>query len=138
MIKGKGVDCVHFVAAVFAEAGIVEPFERLPSYPTTWGLVSPENVLGVGLQKILECDRLPWDRVKVLEFGDVVIFKAGRQSNHAGLFLDGRIWHVMTGGVVHPALPIRFAKGIQEVVRLKKKGWKTEPNSVNVHRLLKS
>lgn len=138
MAKGKGVDCVHFVAAVLAEAGLVEPFDRLPSYPKTWGLTSPENVLGIGLQKTLHCKRVPFDQMGGLMPGDIVIFKAGRQSNHAGIFVDGRVWHVMTGGHVHPALPIRFHSRIQEVVRLIGKGWKAEPNSVNVHRLLES
>jgi hypothetical protein len=134
MIKGKGVDCVHFVAAVLADAGIVEPFKRLPSYPLTWGLCAPENVVALGLQKILAVRRLP---PSGFQFGDIVIFRAGRQSNHAGIIVDGRLWHVMTGGVVHAGLIARFVKGMQEIVRLTDRGWKAELSSVNLHELLK-
>ena len=133
-IRGKGVDCVNFVAAVLADAGIVDR-ERLPSYPTAWGFMSPKNVLGVGLAKVLHCKRIPWEGAGGLSFGDIVIFKAGRQSNHAGIIVDGRLWHVMTGGTVHAALPARFMTGIQEIVRLIDRGWKKKPTEVNIQHL---
>ena len=136
MIKGKGVDCVHFVAAVLAEVGIVEEFERLPAYPTTWGLISPESVVGKGLATLMNVKRVPWTDAGGLIPGDVVIFKVGRQSNHVGIFSGGRVWHVMAGGVVHPALPVRFVTAIQEVVRFTGKGWRIDPGSLNVHRLV--
>jgi hypothetical protein len=134
MIKGKGVDCLNLIAAVLGEAKIVEPVKRLPSYPLAWGLMSPENVLGKGLGQVLTARRLDPSGFK---FGDIVVFKAGRQSNHVGIIVDGRLWHVMTGGTVQPTLIARHIGGIQEIVRLIDRGWKKDPNTVKVKDLAK-
>lgn len=131
-IKGNGIDCVYFVAAALVEAGVVEPFTRLPSYPTAWGFMTSENALGDGLSQVLTANRL---RPTGFAFGDLVVFKAGRNSNHAGIIVDGRLWHVMTGGTVQPSLIARHIFGIQEIIRIRERGWRIDPSKIRINDL---
>jgi hypothetical protein len=127
---GKGIDCIRLVLEVYFDNELLER-KPLPNYPNTWGLASPENVMAAGLAAAAEFQRIPiadWQP----EFGDLVVWKAGSQSNHIGIVADGVIWHVMTGGKVGPSPISPVKRRCQEALRLTKKGWRLDPADLNM------
>lgn len=130
-IPGKGVDCVRFVLSVLAESGIIESPKKLPSYPVTWGLTSTKNAIGGMLDQCIDCERIEEPKASELAFGDIVIFNVGRQSNHIGIAIDRKLWHVIRGGEVHGCILQRHEKNYQEAVRIKREGWIKLPNEIN-------
>jgi cell wall-associated NlpC family hydrolase len=81
-LKGIGVDCAQFVAAVYLEAEIVPPFD-VPHYQPQWFLHrSEERLMEFVLQygcEIDETDALP---------GDLVLYRLGRAYAHAAIIVD--------------------------------------------------
>lgn len=79
-VKGVGVDCGHLLAAVFEEAGMVEPVP-IPEYPQDWALHRSEELFRSIVEtyaRKVERDPLP---------GDVVLFRFGRCLSHGGIVL---------------------------------------------------
>ena len=126
-LEGKGIDCIHLVFQALYASKLIEP-RKLPAYRVRWGLVSPENMMAEGLIKVLFASR---HKATSPEYGDIVIWKAGKQSNHCGFVghdMDGGLacWHVMKGGKVHPAAINPIVHKAQELIRLDRAGWKID------------
>lgn len=81
-LKGVGVDCAQFVAAVYLEAEIVPTFD-VPRYQAQWFLHrTDERLMDFVLQysrEIDESDVLP---------GDLVLYRLGRAYAHAAIIVD--------------------------------------------------
>jgi len=95
-VKGVGVDCAQFVAAVFMEAGVCPVFE-IPRYTSQWFMHRSEEklqdfVLQFG-HEIAEADVKP---------GDLVLYKIGRAYAHAAIVVD---W---PNEIIHAHMPVRM------------------------------
>ena len=96
-VKGAGVDCGKFPIAVYAVAGVIEPFEA-PSYPPDFHL---HNGREWYLETVLKFGReLPGGELP--QKGDFVLYKIGRVYSHGGIVIDWpQIIHAYVGqGVV--------------------------------------
>ncbi len=90
--KGVGVDCIHLVCALLT-AGGASPAFTMPPYDQRLGLGADENVMETLL---LTCwNAAPIDPARKPPDGAIVIFQAGRQSNHCAMMLGGKIWHAV-------------------------------------------
>lgn len=91
-IKGIGVDCAQFLAAVYESAGIAAPLD-LGKYPSEWHIHQSEERFINALQKLAVREMADLDEVRP---GDIIVFKYGRCFSHAGIVVnpsDGTIIH---------------------------------------------
>ena len=79
-VKGAGVDCAQFIAAVFNEAGIISDFIVISPYPADWMMHRDEPRFEQELAKY--ASRVP---LKEEEPGDIVTFKWGRSVSHGAI-----------------------------------------------------
>jgi len=78
-IKGRGVDCIMLLAAVFAEAGVL-PFVDPRPYPRAWFVHRDEERYLIGLEKLGRPIAHP-------QPGDVGVWKFGRCYSHGALLV---------------------------------------------------
>lgn len=125
-LKKKGVDCVNFVAAVLIDAGLVRDF-ALPYYSANWGIGRRENVMSRLIDELFHVEEVTGEP----EFGDLLVFRVGRQSNHIGIVIDGECWHCMTRRFVEPSeLDHRIFSDVQTILRLVAPGEKRAPETL--------
>jgi cell wall-associated NlpC family hydrolase len=80
-IKGQGVDCAQFVAAVYIATGATPPFET-PEYVSQWFLHhAQERLMDFVLKLGKEIDE------KAAKPGDLVLYKIGRAYAHAAIIV---------------------------------------------------
>lgn len=81
-IKGVGIDCAQLLAAVFEEAGLVTA--DLPDYSVDWFMHEGDERYLTHLSPYTEplADGAP------IEVGDIVAFRFGRATSHAGIVVD--------------------------------------------------
>ena len=128
-IKGTGIDCVHLLFEGLFASGLVER-RKIPAYRPRWGLVSRCNLMAEALSRILHVERHAVTEPP--RFGDLIIWKSGKQSNHCGILAhdDHRnlvCWHVLKGGKVHAAPLKTTVPKAQEIVRVAREGWRIDP-----------
>lgn len=125
---GVGIDCIGLVRECFVAAGLVEPFE-LPYYNPRMGLGRANNVME---RVFLACtDAVAIDPEKGDPAdGDVLIWRVGRQSNHCGIYLDGKAWHVMARAKVRPDPWEPLRHDMQSFIRLRARGFVRRPETL--------
>jgi len=95
-VKGVGCDCIHFVARVFEEMGLVTWHRNLiPNYPYDWHLHNTRELLAEGIERVLNVEKLTLDAPK--RNGDVLLFHYGKAASHAGIYFDGYIYQSLVG-----------------------------------------
>lgn len=127
-VPGRGVDCVQFVVAVLQAAGMLPTF-RWPQYRQDIGFALNRNQLGDLMVQAFNAEILPvagWEP----RTGDVGIFRCGRTSNHCGIVVAGRFWHVTTSTPVHDTAVKAISGTLQEVVRLTAPGLRSDPEKL--------
>jgi len=89
-VKGTGVDCAQFIAAVAEEVGIVPDGTEIPfNYSPEWHLHNEEEKL-VGYLKFFGCVQQEGPG----EPGDIIGFKIGHCIGHLGILLpDNQFIH---------------------------------------------
>lgn len=76
-VKGVGIDCAMILVRVFADLGLIEPFDPRP-YTKDWMLHrDDERYMGFLLARA--------HQVATPEPGDVILFKVGRCYAHGGI-----------------------------------------------------
>ena len=95
-VKGRGCDCIHFVARVLEHFGL-GPF-RIQRYHKDWHLHRANELLLEGIR-----DQL--DHIEVtpaeIQDGDLVLYQFGQAFSHGGIFFQGCVYQAVTGaGVV--------------------------------------
>lgn len=98
-VRGAGVDCGQFIAAVFEDSGVATNI-LMGVYGPQWSLHHSEELYLDGLirngaHEIAESEARP---------GDIVVFKQGRAFSHGALIISWpRIIHAvkLMGGVVY-------------------------------------
>jgi NlpC/P60 family putative phage cell wall peptidase len=77
-VKGVGVDCGQFVAAVFHEAGFIEDVNTGP-YSHDWMCHRDEERYKTLVERYaVKVDRAPMD-------GDIILFRFGRTLSHGAI-----------------------------------------------------
>lgn len=125
---GRGVDCVQFVIAVLQASGVLPDFQW-PQYRQDIGFRIGRNQLGDLMREVFYAESIEvagWEP----KTGDVGIFKCGKTSNHCGIIIGGRFWHVTTTSPTHDVSPRVVTGHLQEVVRFSRAGLKSEPRNL--------
>lgn len=94
-VKGKGCDCIHFVAKVLEELGIIKwRKDLIPDYPRDWHLHKTRELLYESLIKELNVEKANFDS---LINGDIILSHYGKASSHASFFYGGYVYQALTG-----------------------------------------
>jgi cell wall-associated NlpC family hydrolase len=95
-IKGAGVDCVRFGAAVMAELGVITPVTDWPVYTMRGGGEAMLRVLFAHIEALDCMRRMPGlDNVRA---GDALVFSTGRALHHVAVAYDEAVFfHAMPG-----------------------------------------
>lgn len=93
-VKGRGVDCIHFVACSMVEAQVITKF-TVPDYPSDWHLHKGSEMLKKELNKY-ECTVEYDPRKKKPIDGDILLFKYGKTSAHATIYFKGYVWQAIS------------------------------------------
>lgn len=125
---GRGADCVRFTCGVLQAAGMLPDF-RWPSYPQNIGHSQPRNWLAGVFLEYAHSQAIATD-VWIPQTGDVGIFKVGRTSNHVGIVVAGRFWHVTTTRAVHDSMIDAVRPSLQEVIRLTAAGLRADVQNI--------
>lgn len=123
-LPGEGIDCVHFVFEVVIAAGICPRFP-IAFYDERLGALRERNIIEDLLLSHLHAESHPPDEPPA--FGDLVVAKCGRQTNHVGIILDGEMWHVPGRGRVGPAGWADWKPRTQSLVRITETGFIQDP-----------
>ena len=83
-IKSVGVDCVHLVAEIYREAGLLEEC-RFPAYAIDAGQHRQDSMLLEWLDRSPNFQRVEEGR----EVGDLFCFRFGRSAHHLGICAGG-------------------------------------------------
>ena len=94
-VKGQGCDCIHFVARVFEELGILKwRKDIIPDYAKDWHLHRTEELLMQGILKELKVVAVDFSN---LMNGDIILFQYGRASAHASIYYDKHTYQSING-----------------------------------------
>lgn len=79
-VKGHGVDCANFLAGVYVNVGLIEPFV-IERYPPDWHLHSDDP-------RFLKVVETYCRKVDAPKMGDIVMFKIARAAAHGAILID--------------------------------------------------
>jgi cell wall-associated NlpC family hydrolase len=98
-VKGLGADCIHFVARVFEEMGVLRWRKNLiPLYPRDWHLHDTRELLKESLERELPGEWVDKDAPR--KNGDIILFHYGRASAHAAIYFGGYFYQSHDGAGV--------------------------------------
>lgn len=83
-IQGAGVDCAQLLIGVYAEAGLIDPFDT-GDYPSDWMLHREEERFLLWLERYCDIVNAPLP-------GDIAIWRYGRTFSHGAIVID---WPVL-------------------------------------------
>jgi len=95
MVKGKGVDCIHLVAGVFININAINSKLKYPEYDPDWHLHNSRELLYEYIHKNINVKDIY--KTDTLNNGDILLYKFGKASAHAGLYFDGYVYHSVLG-----------------------------------------
>jgi cell wall-associated NlpC family hydrolase len=99
-VKGKGVDCIHFVAKSMENVGALQgKVLIIQKYPHDWHLHRGEPLLKEGIER--HFNHIMIKDKDALENGDIILYKYGRQAAHSAIYFDGDCYQALNGSVVH-------------------------------------
>ena len=92
-VKGKGCDCIHFVAKVLEELGILKwRKDLIPDYPRDWHLHKTRELLKDSILKELNVESVT---LSSLKNGDILLSHYGKASSHAAFYYGGYIYQAL-------------------------------------------
>ena len=97
-LKGYGVDCIQFIAAISKFMGWLDEKYEIPPYPRDWALHCAESKIEQEMGKY--CRPVELSELKV---GDILLYKFGRCNSHAA-------WYLGTGRAIHS----HIKRGVEE------------------------
>jgi len=94
-VKGKGCDCIHFVAGVFMEMGLVNVTKKdIPDYPRDWHLHNTREAL---MEAVIKHANVIEVELTSPMNGDIILSHYGQASSHAAIYFDGYIYQSVDG-----------------------------------------
>lgn len=131
-IPGIGVDCIMLAIEIYRAAGIFPEF-TIPQYKTNHGIFRDHNILSVLFRDFAHFRQVG---VPEIDFGDTLVFRVGRYSNHVGVVVDGKCVHsIARTGVVCSTMTPGFLKKVEAVMRPERPGLKADPQTINTFTL---
>lgn len=97
-VKGLGADCIHFVARVFEELGVIRwRADMIPDYPPDWNLHKTRELLCEAIEREAKVEKFEIDDPFRWNFknGDIVCSYYGKAASHAGIFCDGYVYQTL-------------------------------------------
>ena len=91
-LRGVGVDCVHLLAEIYREAGLLGPYE-LPDYTMDGGDYQSASQVLSWLRASPRFQELPAGAAAGI--GDLVTFRLGRVPHHVGLVIGPTFIHAI-------------------------------------------
>lgn len=92
-VKGKGCDCIHFIARVFEEMGMMTINKKtVPDYSKDWHLHNTRELLAEGLEKNFNLERVD---INYLKNGDIILSHFGKAASHSAIYFDGYVYQAM-------------------------------------------
>lgn len=119
-----GVDCIRFVGEVLQSSEVISNF-RFPYYSPGYGLFVTHNFLENIFSHLLFTET-----IEEPEFGALIVCRVGRATNHCGIVIDGKAWHVPFGSVVKGETMDTI--NIQSLLRITQDGFRNDPAKINV------
>lgn len=91
-VKGRGCDCIHFVARVFEEMGIVT-LNKVPNYPKDWHLHNTRELLAESIENYCNVEKV---NLNSLKNGDIILSHYGKAASHAAIYFDEYVYQSIT------------------------------------------
>lgn len=89
-VKGLGADCIHFVARVFEELGVLKWRKGIvPDYPRDWHMHNTRELLMERLLK--EFNVVAVDLNNPMN-GDILLSHYGKAASHAAIYCGGYVY----------------------------------------------
>ncbi|MHC4276954.1 MAG: NlpC/P60 family protein [Planctomycetota bacterium] len=82
-VKGYRTDCIRFIVEVGKKFGWVPEDYKPPVYRRDWALHNNESIMIKELSKF--CEKV--DNLRLVEIGDILVFKTGACAAHAGIYI---------------------------------------------------
>lgn len=93
-VKGLGCDCIHFVARVLEETGVLTWHKNMIlSYPKDWHVHNTRELLVEGIEKNISSEKVG---LSGLMNGDIILSYCGKAASHAGFYFDGHVYQSLT------------------------------------------
>lgn len=92
-VRRLGADCIGMVYGVLVGTGAIAPFD-IPDYPRDWHMHRDDELLVLGLRALPEM--LEFNDGRMMD-GDIIIYRYGKASAHAGIYFDRGIYHLPSG-----------------------------------------
>ena len=93
-VKGMGCDCIHFVARVFEEMGIlIWRKDLFPHYPRDWHMHDTRELLAESIEKEAKVEKVGLEN---LMDGDIILSHYGKAASHAAIIFDGYVYQSVT------------------------------------------
>ncbi len=108
-LKGVGVDCARILIEVFAEAGLIDPFDP-GNYASDWHMHRNEERYAATIEQyagkpIKEASTIRgWGDYQPL-MGDILVWRIGRTFSHSGIVTE---WP----NVIHASAPSRIVEEV--------------------------
>ena len=90
-VKGRGVDCVRFIGALYARVGAIPLIDwgRFPKYNLDWSAHNEEPILEEALEALgLRYRKI--EKEEALDVGDVLAFAPGKVVHHLAAYCGRR------------------------------------------------
>jgi cell wall-associated NlpC family hydrolase len=93
-VKGRGCDCIHFVARVLQEIKLLPAsIKKLPDYPRDWHLHNTRELLMETIPKYLQGEKIDIGTgFDDFRNGDLILSHYGKAASHAGIYYDGYVY----------------------------------------------
>jgi len=125
-VAGVGIDCIHFVAAVLTESGVI-PMFRFPGYNPSEGLHERSERIASGFARCLHAAEA--DKTAPM-FGDLAVFKTGRASGHCGFVLGDTLAHALAHQSVIVSNYRIWRPAVHRIFRIEATGFRVTPSDL--------
>lgn len=102
MVKGKGTDCILFIAGAFININAIKPNLKYPEYDRDWHMHNSEELLykyihkNVNVKDIYDKNKNTGNINNIMN-GDICLYKYGKACSHAAVYFDKSMYHSLTG-----------------------------------------
>lgn len=119
-----GIDCIRFVAEVLRTSEVISGFS-FPYYATGHGIFVTHNFM-----EDIFAHLLYTEEIDVPEFGALIVCRVGKATNHCGIVIDEKAWHVPFASEVKPdRLDLM---DIQTMLRITQPGFRNDPSTLRI------